>query len=74
MKRRVKAQAAGVLPRDLTAFVDSPQYEGRDVGERYGSWWLQREKWKDDHQLWILPDDQAIRDAWPDSNFYIEDI
>jgi hypothetical protein len=74
MKRREKAPGGGIMPRELTAFLDSPEYEGRDVGERYGSWWLRREQWKDAHEMWMLPDDQAIIDAWPDALFYIEDI
>jgi len=73
VKRRVVSSVL-TLPRDLAVYTPGPQWPGRDPGERYGAWMHARMFWCNEHDLLGLPDDDAAREAWPETLFYHEDI
>jgi hypothetical protein len=71
--RRRETRLSFKLPARLSTY-NAADWEGRDDADRYGEWMMAREKWKDDREIYILPDDAAAMAAFPDGEWRLEDL
>ena len=67
MRRR---QGAGQAPERLRVFRRE-SWPGRDDAEAYSAFVAAREAWKDERGIDVLPDDEAISEAFPDGTWKV---